>query len=89
MRIEKSVFNHHFGNKPQTKMKEKEETFSSPNDAFHFNADAKLLSGLLQKAKTLPDERIEKVEALKQAIENGNYRVTGEEIVSRLKGLVK
>ena len=53
-------------------------------DEAHISSDAAFVSTLLTQIAAMPDSRPDRVATLRDAIQSGTYRVSGEQIASSL-----
>ncbi len=56
----------------------------SENDAMNVSGEAKTFSAVFQAAKKAPEIREDKVNAIKQAIANDEYKIDDEQVVDKL-----
>lgn len=56
----------------------------APKDSVDLSQEARILAGIRKRLSETPDVRHDKVEALKQAIENGTYRPSAEDIADAI-----
>ncbi|MDD2421904.1 MAG: flagellar biosynthesis anti-sigma factor FlgM [Heliobacteriaceae bacterium] len=55
-------------------------------DTVDFSTEARLLQVAMKAVREVPEERMEKVAALREAVTTGTYSVSGEEIAEKMLG---
>ena len=71
-------------NQRKTYSANKPQTVSGKKDEMSLSNEAQVLSKALQGAKVAPDVREEKVNELKNAIKQGTYSVSAEDVAEKL-----
>jgi negative regulator of flagellin synthesis FlgM len=56
----------------------------SKRDEMQVSSEAQLMNKILQKAKSAPEIREEKVKELKNALKQGNYNVSAEDVAQKM-----
>lgn len=59
---------------------------SRPQDSMSISNKAKQISGIEKKLAEIPDVRQDKVDSLKNAIQNGEYKVDSKALARKLLG---
>lgn len=70
----------------QKKIKENKNFRTTHHDKVEISNEAKKIKELVKKTTNLPDIRQDKVNAIKEQIDSGNYKVTPEQIA---KGIIE
>lgn len=71
-------------NKNRVSPKQEVKNKQMETDAMTVSAEAKTFSAALAAVKNSPDIRQDKVDALKDKIDSGNYKISDEQLVDKL-----